>query len=134
MVFENLNGFISNNGEENRDTFLGACAEYVPVNDLIMEDAQVWSYTDFETMLATLQRNRERSSYLVTNYLKIVDECKKALDSGEMQQLRNAHQEVIDKMHIFGFKPGIKMELVIEPQADGKHPPPPNSWLDFPDC
>lgn len=108
-VFENLRGFISTNGKEAVDnTFLGACAEYVPVNELIEDDREAFSADDSE-MFKKLQMNKKRCLTLFKEYQDIADECWDAYDSGEVKQLQAAYAKVTRKIHIFGFKPEIKM-------------------------
>ena len=63
VVFEKLNGFIPTNGMEagNRDTFLGACAEYIPVNVLMKNDTQDVAEGDVQNKL---KQNSNRCSDL----------------------------------------------------------------------
>lgn len=108
IVLKNLGGFISTNGDgENEDggTFWGACAEYVPVNELIREeDTQAAAYIEEK-----LKMNLKRCSNLFENFQGIADKCSDAHYSGKMEQLRDAYAEVKRTMYIFGFKPDLKM-------------------------
>ena len=46
--------------------------------------------------------------------------------SGKMKQLIDAYETVMHKMHIFGFKPGIKMEWVI---PENIYTPDDTQWM-----
>ena len=112
-MFLKLNGFIPANVKAGtRDTFQGACAEYIPVNEmLITDDTQ-----DLHTVAVQkkLAMHGKRCMYLFRNYRKIAVECCNCLngDSGTLKndpQLLNAVFYKIPHIRIFGFDPNLKM-------------------------
>ena len=110
MVFKNLNGFISSE-EKGGVSFLGACAEYCPVDELLLDDSEASSGADTE-LKKTLENNLERCSVLFSDFREIADKCSKALatcESGNTDALDHIAPQVIDTIHIFGFKPERKM-------------------------
>jgi len=111
VMFKNLNGFVPTNAEAgNRDTFQGACAEYIPVNELTENDAQ-----DHATAAVKrkLEANRKRCIYLFKNYQKIAEECFKChVDTKTLvndKKLLTAASHKLAHIHIFGYKPELKM-------------------------
>jgi len=115
-MFQKLKGFVPTNAKaENRATFQGACAEYIPVNELINDDTQ-----DHATIAVkkTLEANLERCIYLFENYRKIAEECVKCynVDTETLVKdkgLLTAAYNKLVHIHIFGFKPELK--LWVEP-------------------
>ena len=102
-MFRNLEGFISitvNLEEGNNRTFLGACAEYCPVNDLLklVDDEQAL----FESDISRLEANRNRCSNLFERFRETVDECHAAIRSGSVE---DAFSKVRENLLIFGYKP-----------------------------
>ena len=111
VMFQNLKGFIPANAEaENRDTFQGACAEYIPVSELIKDDIR-----DRPTVAVQnkLEVHLEKCIYLCKNYRKIADECCNCYNPDRTlkkdQKLLNAAYHKVPHIHIFGFKPELKM-------------------------
>ena len=111
-MFQNLNGFIPADVEAGtRDTFQGACAEYIPVNEMLITD----DTRDRPTVAVQkkLEDNEERCMYLFKNYLEIVEKCCDCLNEDNSlkndPQLLNAAFDEIPHIRIFGFKPNLKM-------------------------
>ena len=112
VVFQNLKGFIPIDVEAgNRDTFQGACAEYIPVNELMKDDTQ-----DLRAgaVKEKLEESLKRCICLLKNYRNIVDECDKwddmdADNPKEMEVRMAAYDKVTRYIHIFGFKPELRM-------------------------
>jgi len=111
VMFQNLKGFVPTNAEAgNRDTFQGACAEYIPVNELIEDDAK-----DRATVAVQkkLEANLKRCMYLFKNYQEIAEELVKcSVDNKTLvndKKLLTAASHKLAHIHIFGFKPELKM-------------------------
>ena len=111
-MFINLNGFIPDKVEAGtRDTFQGACAEYIPVNEMLTDDTR-----DRPTVAVQkkLEGNLERCMYLFRNYREITAKCCKCLNEDNTTlkndpQLLNAAFDEIPHIRIFGFNPNLKM-------------------------
>lgn len=110
MMFKNLNGFIDceDAASVGGDTFLGACAEYCPVNELVVDDSDASSGVD-AVVFRKLKIHMNRCSLLFRDYTKIAIKCVDAHDSGDIKRMEDIYPEVISKIHIFGFKPQCKM-------------------------
>lgn len=109
VIFQNLEGFIPTDAKAgNRDTFQGACAEYIPVNELIKVDAQDPS----DAVQGKLAENLKRCIYLFQNYNELVKECYD-MDietlKNDQQLLTAAYYKIKQYIHIFGFIPELKM-------------------------
>ena len=109
MVFQNLEGFIQFTDCNDGVTFLGACAEYCPVNELLVDDSEASSGADTDTFKRLLS-HRKRCTDLFDEYTKIADECFYALKSGENGRIEAIYTEVSSKVHIFGYQPKCNME------------------------
>lgn len=109
VIFQNLVGFIPTDAKAgNRDTFQGACAEYIPVNELIKVDAQDPS----DDVQGKLAENLKRCKYLFRNYNELAKEC----HDMDIETLKNdrllltaTYYKIKQYIHIFGFKPELKM-------------------------
>ena len=121
MVFQNLEGFIQfidckDGGGEDEDedegsvSFLGACAEYCPVNELLVDDSEASSGADTD-MLGRLISHRRRCTDLFNEYTKIADKCFDALESRENGKIEAIYTVVSSKVYIFGYELGCVMEL-----------------------
>ncbi|XP_022783969.1 uncharacterized protein LOC111324626 [Stylophora pistillata] len=99
-TFKHLRGFIRNTeqGDGNRGTFLGACAEFCPVDKLLQDKTN-----DDQEIYRRLQVNSELSSQLYREFNSIARQCQHAIES-----VRTAHKEIQETVHIFGFKPECK--------------------------
>ena len=85
-------------------TFLGACAEYCPVNQLLPDEPALWESDDpFVTNL--LRRNYSRCSVLFENFRDISDRCIYACQSNNETIIKAVYWEMIHKLHIFGLWP-----------------------------
>lgn len=108
-TFKELRLFTSGtNDQSNRDeSFLGACAEYFPVNELIPQD-DIGMDTKRE-MQEKLQIHRENCSSLFTNIQRL---CEVANEPNAEQRLRQRLRQdnhVVHSIDIFGFRPARKM-------------------------
>ena len=99
IMFQNLNGFIPANVEAGTcDTSVqGACAEYIPVNKMLMTD----DTRDCPTVQTKLEKHKEKCMDLFKNYRDIAEKCSNCLSDDNIQLLK--------AVHIFGFKPNLKM-------------------------
>ena len=104
MVFMNLNGFIASEDASKGDSFLGACAEYCPVNELVVSDSDASFGAD-----TVLKIHENRCSVLFCDYREIAEKCFDAYDSGDIKRMEDIYPEVRSKIHIFGFKPQCQM-------------------------
>ena len=114
-MFQKLDGFIPANVEAGTcDTSVpGACAEYIPVNEimLITDDTRD---CPTGTVQEKLEGHLERCMYLYSNYREIAKEYCNCLNEDNKTlkndpQLLNAAFDKIPHIHIFGFKPNLKM-------------------------
>ena len=98
MMFTSLVGFIPTSEQGRSGTFLGACAEYCPVDQLLADE--VLSPEENQWINDKLQRNKEQCTVLYRNFRDIENRCFEAIK-------RNADlsREIRDKVHIFGVKP-----------------------------
>ena len=98
-MFSNLEGFISEGinqlANAGNQTFLGACAEYCPVSELVDDDQALP-----ESIILRLEANRRRCSNLFEKFRETANECHAAYSSVE-----NAFSNVRANLHIFGLKP-----------------------------
>ena len=113
-LFQKLEGFIQRKGGEEKDgdTFLGACAEYCPVDEILIksEPEQTIASTLSDEMKIRLRRHRNKCSILHKEYLDIAGECFDAYDSKDASKLEAVSKKVKHKMHIFGFKPTLTLQ------------------------
>ena len=113
FMFQNLDGFIPDNVEAGTcDTSVqGACAEYIPVNEMLITDDTRDCPTG--TVQEKLEGHLERCMYLFRNYREIAEKCCNCLNEDNSlkndPQLLNAAFDTIPHIHIFGFKPNLKM-------------------------
>ncbi len=107
-LFGNLEGFIDPRlGQGGSDTFLGACAEYCPVDQLLPEEAL--SEEDNQRINAALEINRNQCTVLFEQFPDIERECKEACNT-EDERVRNeictnVYSEIRNTVHIFGLTP-----------------------------
>ena len=110
-MFKNLSGFISVEGlhSSRAETFLGACAEYCPVNELI---ADVGRDTDRQ-MDNKLRIHRERCISLfkgIRNLCELANKLDvKKEDNDKKLRLRHEARPLVNQLNIFGFRPGCEM-------------------------
>ena len=106
-MFKKLEGFITkstNLASAGSQTFLGACAEYCPVNELV-DDDQVLP----ESVISRLEANRRRCSNLFEKFRETANKCREAYSSVEFHadysSVEDAFSNVRANLHIFGLKP-----------------------------
>jgi len=109
-MFRNLVGFMTseeqaegNSEEVGTSSFLAACAEYCPVDQLLEDDPG--NSTEDENQVAAFERNKERCSILFTEYDEIAKACLDAYKSKDEARMLQVYTEVRPKVHIFGLKP-----------------------------
>lgn len=107
MRFDSLDGFISKPlsdplAENRNGTFLGACAEYCPVNLLLADDVE--SQRD-KQLISTLEKYRNQCSVLFRSLGIIVNDCCKAYESRDSRFTKKVYKQIRPKVHIFGLKP-----------------------------
>ena len=115
-VFRNLHGFISTNDNQyDSRTFLGACAEYLPVNLLLPDDADTLSDQDTELIRVALTRNERQCSAFFRSFERIRTTCEEAygkyIDSERTQteHLKEVYQDIRPALHILGYLPGCRL-------------------------
>ena len=118
-VFRNLDGFISthDNFDNQNDsrTFLGACAEYCPVNRLLPDEADTLSDQDTELIREKLTGNEEQCSNLFIGFEEIRKACQDAygkyIDSGktETEHFEEIYQRIKPTLAIFGYLPECEL-------------------------
>ena len=109
-TFKELVGFLSvtNLTSESDESFLGACAEYCPVDVLLIPD-DVKKDTDVDMRL---ERHREQCSSF---FADVGDLCKYANDldvkgkDEKRQLLKDAAISKVDALNIFGFRRDAQM-------------------------
>lgn len=115
-MFQELRGFISgtNPQSERDESFLGACAEYCPVNELIPDD-DVGRDTQLE-MHSKLKSHLQQCSPLFTVIRELCELANKhdveiKGDDKKLQLLKEAARQrvTVDALNIFGFRPECKM-------------------------
>lgn len=115
MMFKSLAGFIPTSEQGGSGTFLGACAEYCPVDQLLADEAL--SDEENKRINDKLLRYREQCTVLYRNFPDIENRCNEIEAIKENQrELRNMKskvadlsKEIRDKVHIFGIKPECNM-------------------------
>lgn len=127
MMFSNLAGFIARSEEESRpaeggnvesgSTFLSACAEYCPVNqllgDLLKHDEETFSEADKAFITTAMEGHKDRCTVLFTDYLKIANDCSEAHQSQDDERITNVYCQVRHKVHVFGLKPECNNQFVL---------------------
>ena len=96
--------FCGNRSENGGLTFLGACAECCPVNQLLPDELNL-RQSDDVLVVDRLTRNLARCSDLFENFSHISNSCIAAVDSGDEKIIKAMYWEVIYRLHIFGLWP-----------------------------
>ena len=98
--------FFDDHWGEGHNTFLGACAEYCAVNELLPPEETLENHVGHNDY-PFLERNRDRCSLLFEGFKDISKKCIDACRSKEINEelLQKVYWEVIYKLHIFGLKP-----------------------------
>lgn len=89
-------------------SFLGACAEYCPVDELLPNESKLKDLLkscEDPVINFLLTRNLSRCSLLFNEFESIYKRCKRAVDSKNDKLTEAIYWEVIYKLHIFGLKP-----------------------------
>lgn len=87
-------------------SFLGACAEYCPVDELLPNESKIKDLCNDDPVIdLLLTRNLSRCSLLFDQFESIYDKCKNAVGSKNDKETEAIYWEVIYKLHIFGLKP-----------------------------
>ena len=104
---QNCNMMFCNDRSGNGwSTFLGACAEYCPVNELLPDEPNLWQSARHDPFVINLvRRNHARCSDLFENFFDISDKCIAAARSNDENIMKAVYWEVIYKLHIFGLWP-----------------------------
>ena len=100
-TFQRLNGFVPETepGDDQDRTFLGACAEFCPVDKLLHYETNA---SDGQEIDNRLRRNLERCLTYFTKFNTISKRCQDADSSGEIQKKREAYNQIHPIVHIFG--------------------------------
>lgn len=114
MMFKSLVGFIQTSEQGGGSTFLSACAEYSPVDQLLA--VETIPPKENQWINDQLKRNREQCTALYRNFRDIENRCNEVLNRKNKKELRNMKfkvedlsREIRDKVHIFGVKPECNM-------------------------
>ena len=125
-MFSNLAGFIARSEEESRPaeggnvessrTFLSACAEYCPVNqllgDLLKHDEETFSEDDKALIITAMEGHKDRCTVLFTDYHNIANDCSEAHQSQDDEWITNVYCQVRHKVRVFGLKPECNDQFV----------------------
>lgn len=106
-VFSSLDGFIGNNdllANAGGNTFLGACAEYCPANNLLPGG-------DGAEMLSVMREHMAQCETFFRSYRNIRNLCDGAYSRYQRDNspLRDVYHEVRPIVHIFGFIPECQL-------------------------
>lgn len=100
-MFKNLSGFPTETDNQGEESFLAACAEYVPINQHLSED-DIW-------VDLALRKYRDQCAELFQDFKNISEECRKARDDKSSDVGRYSevvyNKHVKEKIHILGIKP-----------------------------
>ena len=98
--------FFGDHWGEGHSTFLGACAEYCAVNELLPPEEASQDSVDEEDF-PLLKRNLSRCSLLFENFKDISEKCSDAYDPDDYDEelLKEVYWKVLYKVNIFGLKP-----------------------------
>ena len=104
---QNCNMMFCNDRSGNGwSTFLAACAEYCPVNQLLPDEPNLRQSASHDPLVMNLlRRNHARCSDLFENFLEISNKCIAAARSNDENIMEAVYWEVIYKLHIFGLRP-----------------------------
>ena len=97
--------FLGDKSGKGGRTFLGACAEYCPVDELLRDKRKLDDSSDNSVIHYLLKRNLSRCSLLFKEFKNIYERCKSAVDSKNHEEMEKAYWEVMHKLYIFGLKP-----------------------------
>ena len=98
--------FFNDDSGDGCSTFLAACAEYCPVNQLLPHEPYLWQSAEVDKhLMDLLERNFARCSDLFKNFLDISNKCIAAARSNNEEIMKTVYWDVIYKLHIFGLGP-----------------------------
>ena len=98
--------FFNDGSGDGCSSFLAACAEYCPVNQLLPDEPYLWQSAKVDKhLMDLLKRNFDRCSYLFKNFLDISNKCMVAAQSKNKELMKTVYWDVIYKLHIFGLDP-----------------------------
>lgn len=110
QMFENLPGFITKGNEgpardSRKPNFVGNCAEYCPVNELLTDDMGT-SYEEKLRIDSTLKQFWDQCATLFADYQFICEECVNAYQATAKrpERLEKAYRLVKHKVLILGLK------------------------------
>ena len=109
-TFQRLNGFVPETepGDDQNRTFLGACAEFCPVDKLLHYETNA---SDGQEINNRLRRNLERCLTYFTKFNTISKRCQDADSSGEIQKIREVYNQIHPIVHIFGRIPNCNNDF-----------------------
>ena len=98
--------FRGDKSEKGGSTFLGACAEYCPVDELLPNELKLKNSRNDLVIEYLLERNFSRCSLLCKEFKNLYKRCRSVVNS-EMNdnEVQAVYWEVIHKLYIFGLKP-----------------------------
>ena len=101
-TFKNLKGFVPENvqGDDRNRSILGACAEYCPVDKLLHDEKNDGPEIDHH-----LKKNLGRCLELFKKFNAILEQCQEAVNSKNLQKIKQVHEEVHPILDIFGRSP-----------------------------
>ena len=85
-------------------TFLGACAEYCAVDELLPNE-QTLRYTMDECVKSKLERKLKQCTDLFKEYRDKSKKCITAFESGNLNEIETLYWDVIYLFHTFGLRP-----------------------------
>ena len=97
--------FLGDKSGKGGRTFLGACAEYCPVDELLRDKRKLDDSSDNSVIHYLLKRNLSRCSLLFKEFKNIYERCKSAVVSKNHKEMKEAYWEMMHKLYIFGLKP-----------------------------
>ena len=101
-TFKNLKGFVPENvqGDDKNRSILGACAEYCPVDKLLHDETNDGPEIDHR-----LKKNLGRCLELFKKFNAILEQCQEAVNSENLQKIKQVHEQVHPILDIFGRSP-----------------------------
>ena len=110
-TFQRLNGFVPETepGDDQNRTFLGACAEFCPVDKLLHYETKA---SDGQEIDNRLRRNLERCLIYFTKFNAISKQCQDAEDSKDIQNIREVYNQIHPIVHIFGRIPDCNNDFL----------------------
>ena len=105
-MFKSLQGFISVSDDVKKDTsFLAACAEYCPVDEVLADGLETLTECD----RVTLEKNKERRILYLNEFDRVLDEMIEAYNSAKTEAMIQVFDKQRRIVEIFGLKPENKL-------------------------